>query len=43
MGTATVPRRGFPWELLIVAVLFVVAIGIIIYALLPPTPPPYVT
>jgi uncharacterized membrane-anchored protein YhcB (DUF1043 family) len=35
-------RRKFPWELVIIGILVAVAIGLLIYAFLPPTPPPYV-
>jgi len=36
------PGRGFPWVWIISGVLLAVAVGLIIFAFLPPAPPPYV-
>jgi hypothetical protein len=35
-------RRAFPWEFLIIAALLAIAVGLLVYAFLPPAPPPYV-
>ena len=34
-------RRRVPWELIIAIILLVLALGLIVFAILPPTPPPY--
>jgi hypothetical protein len=35
-------RRRFPWELLIIAALLVIAVGLLVFAFLPAAPPPYI-
>ncbi|MEM2704486.1 MAG: hypothetical protein QXR45_15165 [Candidatus Bathyarchaeia archaeon] len=34
--------RSFPWQWILIALLACVAVGLLVFALLPPTPPPYV-
>ena len=42
-GGTEVRRRRFPAAFLIIAAVVAIALGLIIFGLLPPTPPPYVT